>query len=95
MVVHGLSMAVFIAATLVLLLRLHAMVALIGDDSPGQRMRRRLIRRGLLAMGLWQWSVALVLITFGHAIFPVALLLMGAYMVWGSRHLWAFGMMDR
>jgi hypothetical protein len=68
------------------------MTSLIAEERPGRRMRRLLIRRGFLAMGLWQWSVGLFLIASGAGSVSVALFLLGAYMLLVSRYPQAIGL---
>ena len=86
--------ALFGLATIYVLVRMQPMSSLISEDAPGRRTTRLVMRRGLWAMGWWQESVALVLVVQGQYTMPVALVLMGLYLMWGSRHLWLFGMID-
>lgn len=87
------AIALFTIATGYLLWRTLPLGNLIGTDS-GHRTRRLILRRGMWAAGWWQESVALVLIAGGTWGTSAALVLSGLYLMWTSRHLWMFGMVD-
>lgn len=87
------AFALFAIATVYVLWRTLALGDLIAVDL-GHRTSRLIIRRGLWAMGWWQESVALVLIAGEQWTISPALVLMGVYLMWTSRHLWMLGMVD-
>lgn len=87
------AFALFAIATMYVFWRTLPLGALIGEG-PGHRTRRLLLRRALWATGLWEQSVALVLIAGGQWSISIALVLVGIFLMWGSRHLWAFGVVD-
>ena len=75
------TVVVVLPATVFVWLRMRPLAALLSDEPPGRRMRRLIVRRGFLAMALWQWSVGLFLIASGAAGISAAVLTAGAGML--------------
>lgn len=83
---------VILPATAFLWVRISPLADLLTQERPGPRTRRLILRRGFLAMGLWQWSVGLFLIASGAGSMSIALFGVGLYMVLVSRYPQAIGL---
>lgn len=86
----GAAAGLFLLATAWVLWRMRPFVELLAG-SPGPRTRRRIVGRGFRAIGVWQWTLGLLMLSMSQWTAAPALLIVGTWMFAAGRWPWLVG----